>query len=599
MYSPLAAALSDTSSTDSCPFSLLNHPAVVHFNERLLDQKVTLQLCTVHAFDFDQTLFRSPLPNPALWDTSFIGHMVSWNNCGPGWWHNSATLDMGSEAEASTWDGWWNEDLIVDVTKSANDPKSLTVLITGRCGEVYNDQLLRMVQAKGLDFDLVITKPTTAVWIDPKYTVTGSSKGSRTNNGCYVKIHTFSFKYDFLYSVLLEYPSIQHMQIWDDRKGQIAKFNEAGKVWLDKKLLKTFLVHEVNIPHRFMDPKREIDLVMAMVDIHNKQVDIEAKGGPFMVSGAAPMPPTRPELRDLGIWDPYETYTPSKRTRMEVAPVVQYTGVLFSEGVQLFLKNIAKCEQGYNHWIRQPLALQDQDTSKWDVPDEMHIKLCLGAAQPDFLDSIGGLGATVFVELVAVGELEGKIWALKVQEVDMTTPNDDLVIVAPNGNVHTSFEPFQKSHNSTAISKMEVKEQRGHIVLRKKGTPYITLAFNHVQGARSSMAEKITEWEPIKESKSSKRIILVGTIGEKRLSGLKSKSFGHLAVVPRAEVSIASILKQRASEKDYPLQGRDLGQMIKVIEKEMECLSIANKVVNLEQITALAHSTIEKHFKKE
>ncbi|KAF9403169.1 hypothetical protein BGX21_006535 [Mortierella sp. AD011] len=78
---------------------------------RLLNQEETARLHTVHVFDFDQTLFRSPLPNPALWDTSFIGQMISWNTCGPGWWHNPATLDLGPEAEASIWDGWWNEDI--------------------------------------------------------------------------------------------------------------------------------------------------------------------------------------------------------------------------------------------------------------------------------------------------------------------------------------------------------------------------------------------------------------------------------------------------------------------------------------------------------
>ncbi|KAF9350822.1 hypothetical protein BGX26_011040 [Mortierella sp. AD094] len=590
------------SMADSCPFSPLDHPAVIHVNKRLLNREETARLHTVHAFDFDQTLFRSPLPNPALWDTSFIGQMVSWNNCGPGWWHNPATLDLGLEAEASTWDGWWNEDLVAEITKSSNNPECLTVLLTGRCGQVYNDQLIRMVQAKGLNFDIVATKPTTAVWIDPKHTTSNASQSKpQANHGCYLKIHTFSFKHDFLYNILLEYPSILYMKVWDDRIGQIAKFQEAGKGWLEKKLLQTFEVIEVNIPHRFMDPEREIDLVMAMVDIHNQQVDIETKGGPFMVSGAAPMPPTRPELQDLGIWDPYETYIPPKRVRMDVAPVVQYTGILFSEGVQLFLKSIVRSEQGSGGWIQRPSALRNRDISKWEVPGEMHIILCLGAAQPDFLDTIGGMGANVFVELVAVGELESKIWALNVQGVDESTVKEDMLVVGPNGDIHASFESLASSYSGTSgettTSTFDSKARRGRVVLRRKGTPYITLAYNHFQGGRSSAAGKITQWESIRESGSSKRIILVGTIGEKRLLGLKNQNLGHRAMVPRAEVSIPNILKQRASEKDYPMQGRELGQMLKVIEKEMECLSIANKIANTEAITILTHATIDEFFK--
>ncbi|KAF9995343.1 hypothetical protein BGZ79_010965 [Entomortierella chlamydospora] len=588
--------------SDSCPFSLLGHPAVIHVNKRLLNHQESARLHTVHVFDFDQTLFRSPLPNPALWDTSFIGQMVSWNTCGPGWWHNPATLDLGPEAEASIWDGWWNEDLVAEITRSSNNPECLTILLTGRCGPVYNDQLIRMIQAKGLDFDLIVTKPTTAVWINPKVTSSNASKNkARANDGCYLKIHTFSFKHDFLYSVLLEYPSIQYMKVWDDRIGQIIKFQEAGKGWLEKKLLQTFEVQGVNIPHRFMDPEREIELVTAMVDIHNQQVAIEAKGGPLMVSGAAPMPPTRPELQDLGIWDPYETYIPQKRVRMDVAHVVQYTGILFSEGVQLFLKNIVQSEQGSGVWIQRPSAIRDQDISKWEVPHEMHIILCLGAAQPDFLDNIGGMGANVFVELVAVGELEGKIWALKVQGVDESTVEEDMLIVGPNGDIHTSFESLTSSYNDasgeTPNLTFDSKARRGRVVLRKKGTPYITLAYDRFQGGRSSAASKITQWESIRETGFSKRIILVGTIGEKRLLGLKTKDLGHFATVPRAEVSIPMILKQRASEKDYLMQGKQLGQMLKGIEKEMERLSIANKIANIEAITILTHATIDEFFK--
>ncbi|KAF9104947.1 hypothetical protein BGX27_009868 [Mortierella sp. AM989] len=548
------------STMNSCTFSILDHPAVIFLNERLTSSEETARLHTAHVFDFDQTLFRSPLPNPKLWDTSFVGQMVSWNNCGPGWWHNSATLDLGPEAESSKWNGWWNDDL-------------------------------------GLNFDLIATKPTTAVQIN-----TNASKNKTQNSDtCYVKIHTFSFKHDFLYNILFEYPSIQHMQVWDDRIGQIAKFHEAGKRWLEKKLLQTFKVIEVNISHRYMDPKRELDLVMAMIEIHNRQVGIEANGGPFLVSGAAPMPWTRPELQNLRLWDPYETYTPQKRVRMELGPVAQYTGILFSEGVQAFLKAIVNGEQVDGSGIKRPLALQGRDISKWEIPNDMHIILCLGAGQPDFLETIGGLGANVFVELVAVGELEGKIWALKVQEADETIVGEDLMIVAPNGDIHTSFESLSSScsgdSGGTVGSTFDPNRRRGRVISRRKGTPYITLAYNRFQGIWSSAASKITRWESIEKTESSKRIILVGTIGETRLLGLKNQKHGHLAVVPRAEVSIANILKEHASEKDIPIQGPDLGQMIKSIQKEMDRLLTANRTANIEAITALAHATFKEYFK--
>jgi len=100
--------------TDQKISELLTHPAVAHANlARLEDPAQTALLHTVHVYDFDQTLFRSPLPNPALWEHSFVGLLQSWNGVGPGWWHHPATLDgLGPEAEANAWDGWWNEELV-------------------------------------------------------------------------------------------------------------------------------------------------------------------------------------------------------------------------------------------------------------------------------------------------------------------------------------------------------------------------------------------------------------------------------------------------------------------------------------------------------
>lgn len=100
--------------TEQNASDLLTHPAVAYANlARLEDPTQTALLHTVHVYDFDQTLFRSPLPNPALWDHAFVGLLQSWNGVGAGWWHHPASLDgLGPEAEATAWEGWWNEELV-------------------------------------------------------------------------------------------------------------------------------------------------------------------------------------------------------------------------------------------------------------------------------------------------------------------------------------------------------------------------------------------------------------------------------------------------------------------------------------------------------
>lgn len=93
-------------------FSLHNHPAVIYSHKRLQDPAQTSQLHTVHVFDFDQTLFRSPAPNAAIWDPYFLSKVIAWDECGPGWWLTRGTLELGPEVEATGWDGYWNEDLV-------------------------------------------------------------------------------------------------------------------------------------------------------------------------------------------------------------------------------------------------------------------------------------------------------------------------------------------------------------------------------------------------------------------------------------------------------------------------------------------------------
>ncbi|KAF9948677.1 hypothetical protein BGZ70_002093, partial [Mortierella alpina] len=573
------------------PSRLRSHPTVIHFNDKLdLSDSTLTQPHTVNVFDFDQTLFRSPLPNPALWDPSFIGSLISWNNCGAGWWHTPATLDFGPAAEASAWEGWWNEDLVKDVQRSSKDPGCLTILLTGRNGPVYGDQLLRMIRAKGLDFDLVATKPSTVARFDSAQTGLASK-----NKETYLKLHTFSTKHDFLYHVLFEFPSIQHMHVWDDRAGQIAKFRQAGQEWLDKKMLQTFEVTIVQIPHRYMDSKREMDLVTAMVQSHNRQVELEANGGALLVAGTGPMPEIRPELVGNGLWGPFETYVPQRRARIELGQVVQYTGVLFSESVHLFLRDGLEGRLPQDIGIRPPPSLQRQDLSSWVVSDDMHVSLCRGGSPAEHLRSIGGLGASVLVDIEAAGEFEERIWALKVKEVEALDTKDEVIIVGPRGDVFTNMESFIAEYREP--SNMDKKgygvgsEFRGHVILHRAGTPHILMAYDRFKGMRPSESCRIIHWKPLE---ASKRIILVGTIGQKKLWGIKARNFGRMAVAPRAEVSIANVIKQCASSINVILSGRQIGSTIAAVEKQMAHQSIANKAANKDLIEAIVGIVIAR-----
>ncbi|GJJ68000.1 hypothetical protein EMPS_00346 [Entomortierella parvispora] len=357
---PATASNTTTSALPTEPISeLLTHPALAYANlARLQDPAQTALLHTVHVYDFDQTLFRSPLPNPALWDHAFVGLLQAWNGVGGGWWHNPATLDgLGPEAEATAWDGWWNEELVDNIRQSAADPVCLTVLLTGRFGPIHNTQILKMIRAKGLVFDLVASKPSTVALLEnyhqhhnhhhlkqnrhqqqyhPRLHHRGddgsspSLSGSRqrreeaqnsrregirnhreetnTTNASasatagariYRKIHTYNTKLDFLYHILFEYPQLQHMHLWDDRPEQMARFHRIGQSWLASQRLQTFQITHVFLSPKYLDMDLEQDLVENMVKEHNTLVRMEQRGAPSWVAGLGPLPKTRPELEKI------------------------------------------------------------------------------------------------------------------------------------------------------------------------------------------------------------------------------------------------------------------------------------------------------------
>lgn len=72
---------------------------------------------SLHVYDFDNTLFRSPLPNSKLWDGRTASTLQSPEGFGTGgWWHNPVFLEATGEGiekeEPRAWEGFWNEQIV-------------------------------------------------------------------------------------------------------------------------------------------------------------------------------------------------------------------------------------------------------------------------------------------------------------------------------------------------------------------------------------------------------------------------------------------------------------------------------------------------------
>ncbi|KAL9122098.1 MAG: hypothetical protein Q9187_001343 [Circinaria calcarea] len=77
------------------------------------------QVKALHIYDFDNTLFMSPLPNPKLWTGPTVGYLQTEDFfVNGGWWHDQHILEATGQGiemeEARAWDGWWNEQIVLD-----------------------------------------------------------------------------------------------------------------------------------------------------------------------------------------------------------------------------------------------------------------------------------------------------------------------------------------------------------------------------------------------------------------------------------------------------------------------------------------------------
>lgn len=173
---------------------LKKYPQYKHVKENVAHPPVTLRI-----FDFDGTLFASPMPSKNLWDPSLFGKIRGTPfEGGLGWFQDVVTLQAPYVPKEPTPE-WYNQSLIEIIEKSKGDESIKNVLLTGRL-EAYRPCIESIVGHIGLAFHETTLKP------DP----------SRA---------TLTFKLEYLVSLLEKFkPS--RIEIWEDRPKHSAQFEE-------------------------------------------------------------------------------------------------------------------------------------------------------------------------------------------------------------------------------------------------------------------------------------------------------------------------------------------------------------------------------------
>ncbi|KAI4147400.1 MAG: hypothetical protein LQ340_005570, partial [Diploschistes diacapsis] len=150
----------------------------------------------LHVYDFDNTLFLSPLPNPKLWYGRTIDFLKQ-QDClvNGGWWHDKSILEATGEGmdkeEPRAWEGWWNEDIVQTRAAEAG----------------FADTIKRMAAAKKLEFDMICLKPLTG------------PNGQRFPS-------TMLYKQALLKDIIFTYREIEELKIYEDRPKHVAGFRQ-------------------------------------------------------------------------------------------------------------------------------------------------------------------------------------------------------------------------------------------------------------------------------------------------------------------------------------------------------------------------------------
>ncbi|KAL3463018.1 hypothetical protein BJX64DRAFT_258040 [Aspergillus heterothallicus] len=333
------------------------------------------QVRAIHIYDFDNTLFSSPLPNPQLWNGPSIGFLQAYESfANGGWWHDptllSATGDGMEKEEPRAWKGWWNERIAQLVELSMKQKDALTVLLTGRSEAGFSELIKRMVASKKLEFDLVCLKPE----VGPN--------GERFSS-------TMEFKQTFLEDLVLTYEQADEIRVYEDRPKHVKGFrdffeklnrNYQMNVSESRKPI-TAEVIQVAEETMYLPPVTEAAEVQRMINSHN-----------------------------VATRDPALNVSKSPYSRLCIRRTTYFTGYLIpnSDSDQLIRRIL-------NPLV--PSGLAESNELKYMANG---ILIAPRPATRSILDKVGGLGKKLSWIVTGTGVFENKVWAARLQPVPET-----------------------------------------------------------------------------------------------------------------------------------------------------------------------------------
>jgi hypothetical protein len=324
----------------------------------------------IHIYDFDNTLFKTPLPNPNIWNGYTIGQLSNPDIfVNGGWWHDSRILAATGEGhvkeEPRAWEGWWNEKVAELIRLSEEQKDSLTVLLTGRSESGFSDLIKRMVTAKKLNFDMISLKPA----VGPN--------NEKFNS-------TMHFKQEFLKALMETYSKAEEIRIYEDRPKHAKGFRDFLTDYNKKQngiggtpTRGPITGEVILVPDQAttLDPIMEVAEVQHLINDHNEAIAANRRTGP-------------------------------RQEKLMIKKTVFYTGYLIKPADAKRLTKLAQL----------PASLKDSDIKVHGN----NIMICSRPCPDSILEKVGGMGAKMTWEVSGTACFENSIWAARLAPVPPT-----------------------------------------------------------------------------------------------------------------------------------------------------------------------------------
>ena len=314
-------------------------------------------------------MFKTPLPNPKLWNGPTIGLLANPDVfINGGWWHDSRILAATGEGlakeEPRGWEGWWNKKIVELIELSEKQRDALCILLTGRSESGFGDLIKRMVASKGLSFDLIALKPAA-----------GPNSQRFTT--------TMNFKQAFLEAVMETYGQAEEIRIYEDRPKHVKGFRDFLMDYNKKQNgiggrptrgpITTEVVQVADLATN-LDPVVEVAEVQQLMNAHNDAVANRVRG----VRG----------------------------DRLVIKKTVFYTGYLIDNADTQRLLTLAQI----------PPAMKDAEL-KYHANN---IMICPRPCPENILDKVGGMGSKMTWQVAGVACFENSIWAACLKPIPST-----------------------------------------------------------------------------------------------------------------------------------------------------------------------------------